>query len=313
MMPNQAAGRSWRRQGEQKAAAAIEVRTASSSRARRLAVAAAFATPMPHKKGRARDVVPHREHPASKKASAAKGPEPFPAPKRATLEVAMELGWKLPAELWLRQMMQKEQTLWQKLCNLHFPSMYLSVCGAALESTQPESTDWKMLFARRWQKQRLWDRRRTFCTAFARCVLCGELGEEGKDGEASCHSHPGDFLPRADDFATGATAGAPTSGDWTRAELQQLQTYARAAWRSIGNATIRSAGTARFRGGGYWAKGLGFKGWGSKGHWAEGLGARPGNLNLRLAIDGHVPCAWACCGANELITEGCTKGAHRFR
>ena len=44
----------------------------------------------------------------------------------------------------------------------------------------------------------------------------------GQDGEASCHSHPGDFLPRADDFATGATAGAPTSGDWTRAELQQL-------------------------------------------------------------------------------------------
>ena len=35
----------------------------------------------------------------------------------------------------------------------------------------------------------------------------------------------------------------------------RLQTYARAAWRSIGNATIRSAGTARFRGGGYWAKG----------------------------------------------------------
>ena len=316
---------------------------------------------MPHKKGRARDVVPHREHRTSKKATG-KSNSPLIEPTRAALVVVrFDLdSLPLPAELWLRTMscldvmevcrcensskalwdtLNRENTIWQKLCILHFPSMYSSVCTNPLgcpilsnvsslqlglqdqpmeshespcceetEMLQPPSAaqtlaiDWKMLFARRWQKQRKWERGRcktqTSTAVTKRCTSCGELCDES--GEMDCAIHPGDFLPRQ-------------TSDWSRVELQQLQSYARAAWRSIGGCTAIQRSARVYRGGGYWAKGLGFKGWGSKGHWAEGLGARPGPGNLRLCIIGHVPCTWSCCGAEDLISEGCLLGQHRLR
>lgn len=317
----------------------------------------------PHKKGRARDVVPHREHRTSKKAIG-KSNSPLIAPARAGLVVALDLdSLPLPAELWLRTMacldvmeicccensskalwdvLNRENTLWQKLCTLHFPSMYSSVCtnpmgcpvlsnisnipmdlsgkpaadmalcegpGPDMQKLPPvaaqvEAIDWKMLFARRWQKQRKWERDRCRTQSSMsngvtrRCTACGELCED--ETESDCAVHPGDFLPRQ-------------AADWSRVELQQLQSYARAAWRSIGGTTAIQRSARVYRGGGYWAKGIGFKGWGSKGHWAEGLGARPGPGNLRLCIIGHVPCTWTCCGAEDLISEGCLLGQHRLR
>ena len=320
----------------------------------------------PHKKGRARDVVPHREHRTSKKATG-KSNSPLIAPTRAALVVvSLDLdSLPLPADLWLRTMacldvteicrcensskalwetLNRENTLWQKLCTVHFPSMYSSVClnpiGCPILSSvsnipmelpgkpivengfseapdadildklppnAPEVSviDWKMLFARRWQKQRKWERDRCKTQSSAtgvsrRCTACGELCEDEKGADGDCAIHPGDFLPRH-------------PADWSRVELQQLQGYARAAWRSIGGSSAIQRSARVYRGGGYWAKGLGFKGWGSKGHWAEGLGARPGPGNLRLCIIGHVPCTWSCCGAEDLISEGCLLGAHRLR
>lgn len=308
---------------------------------------------MPHKKGRARDVVPHREHRTSKKAVGGSSFSPLIAPTRASIAWALDRDFELdrdlplPAELWLRALtcldvlevchcekaskalwgnLTRESSLWQKLCTLHFPSMYSSVCANPLgcpllsnlptdaqadetpDETEglptPVAIDWKMLFARRWQKQRKWERDRSgrpAALAARRCLACGELCEGNEDSEG-CVIHPGDWLPlRPDDW------------NWTRVELQQLQSYARAAWRSLGgNAAIQRSARV-YRGGGYWAKGLGFKGWGSKGHWAEGLGARPGPGNLRICIIGHIPCRWACCGAEDLISEGCASGPHRFR
>ena len=160
--------------------------------------------------------------------------------------------------------LNRENTIWQKLCILHFPSMYSSVCTDPLgcpilsnvsslqlglqdqpmespcfeetEILQPPSAaqtlaiDWKMLFARRWQKQRKWERGRcktqTSTAVTKRCTSCGELCDES--GEMDCAIHPGDFLPRQ-------------TSDWSRVELQQLQSYARAAWRSIGGCTAFNA------------------------------------------------------------------------
>ena len=326
---------------------------------------------MPHKKGRARDVVPHREHRSSKKAEPGSRPSlsPLIVPARATLEmVDFQLeDLPLPAELWLKAMtyldvvevcrcentskalwgnLNRENSLWQKLCALHFPAMYSSVSenpqGCPLlsknsnilpvlpesqkepfeETVPPEAfevaIDWKMLFARRCLKQRRWkvlEQRSRPSQSFSskRCTACGEVYEEegsvGTNGSnglnglerlESCAIHPGDFLPIQ-------------PADWSRVELQQLQSYARAAWRSIGGTSAIQRSARVYRGGGYWAKGLAFKGWGSKGHWAEGLGARPGPGNLRLCIIGHVPCKWSCCGAEDLISEGCLLGPHRLR
>lgn len=250
---------------------------------------------MPHKKGRARDVVPHREHRSSKKAEKSPSVSPLMAPTRANLVPLLDLDLPLPAELWLRAMsylevvelcrcenatkafwdiLCKENALWQKLCHMNFPAMYSSVCAqpSGCPLLPGQQIDWKILLARRWQKQRQWRRTRE---------------EKVEKSEKDFLMHPGDFLPLQ-------------PADWSRAELQQLQGYARAACRSVGTSreAIRGA-----RGGGYWAKNLGFKGWGSKNHWAEGLGPRPGPGNLRLCIIGHVPCAWSCCGAQELISE----------
>ena len=171
--------------------------------------------------------------------------------------------------------LNRENTIWQKLCILHFPSMYSSVCTNPLgcpilsnvsslqlglqdqpmespcceetEMLQPPSAaqtlaiDWKMLFARRWQKQRKWERGRcktqTSTAVTKRCTSCGELCDES--GEMDCAIHPGDFLPRQ-------------TSDWSRVELQQLQSYARAAWRSIGGCTAIQRSARVYRGGGYW-------------------------------------------------------------
>ena len=233
----------------------------------------------PHKKGRARDVVPHREHRTSKKATG-KSNSPLIAPTRAALVVvSLDLdSLPLPADLWLRTMacldvteicrcensskalwetLNRENTLWQKLCTVHFPSMYSSVClnpigcptlssvsnipmelpgkpivengfseapdADILDKLPPNAPevsviDWKMLFARRWQKQRKWERDRCKTQSSAtgvsrRCTACGELCEDEKGADGDCAIHPGDFLPRH-------------PADWSRVELQQLQGYA---------------------------------------------------------------------------------------
>ena len=211
----------------------------------------------------------------------------------------------------------KENNLWQVLCSLHFPAMCQSVVdnpvkcsfllSPDLQKPTPETPlaciDWKMLFARRWQKQLHWEGRTRLGSGQAgrtsRCTACGEsLREERAPNE--CAVHPGEFLPLNTDA-------------WSRAEIQQLQSYALAAWRSIGGTSAIRRSARMYRGGGHWAKGLTFKGWGSQGHWAEGLGTRPGSLNLRACIVGHVPCTWSCCGSDELISEGCQTGCHRSR
>lgn len=172
--------------------------------------------------------------------------------------------------------------------------------------------DWKMLFARRWQKQRIWETHRArtrsgsdgveVSTTFSgrKCVACGELFTNAAANREECSAHSGDFLPR-------------DLSNWNRAELRQLQAYVRAASRSVGGPSNVRNNLRNWRGGGHWAKGLSFKGWGSRGHWAEGLGARPGPGVLRDCIDGKVPCMWCCCGSQELISEGCVQGPHKWQ
>ena len=294
---------------------------------------------MPHHKGRARDVVPHREHRTSKKADANRLESPALGPVPSRTVVAFDLdgcagNLPFPSDLWSRTMpylgfadickcemtargawicLAKENELWQLLCSRHFPSMWQSVvdnpskCSfllspslqkAELSEAPIASIDWKLLFARRLQKQLRWDQGHV--RANSRCVACGEALSAEPGASDECAVHMGDFLPL-------------NSAVWSRAELQQLQSYAMAAWRSIGGTSALRRSARMYRGGGHWAKGLSFKGWGSQGHWAEGLGKRPGSLNLRACILGHVPCAWSCCGSDELISEGCQVAVHRAR
>mmetsp|Transcript_83726 Transcript_83726/g.240650 ORF Transcript_83726/g.240650 Transcript_83726/m.240650 type:complete len:375 (+) Transcript_83726:77-1201(+) len=216
---------------------------------------------------------------------------------------------------------------------LELPPSAIDDAAAASSPAEPVASDWKLLYARRWQKQRKWDQARSsrvcgdglgaVAGSSKHCANCGELIGPSS-GE--CAWHPGNFAPRSsvpgrtlahlgDDTydvhgqrrALDATAGS----DWSRAELQQLQAFARAAWRSVGGTSGVQKWARNYRGGGHWAKGLGFKGWGSDGHWAKGLGARPGPGRLRECIDGHVPCAWSCCGSEDLISDGCALGRHR--
>ena len=216
----------------------------------------------------------------------------------------------------------KQNDLWQLLCQRHFPAMCQSVvdnptscsfllspwlqaanASDASETTTLARIDWKMLFARRWQKQLSWDHGRARAPPHgqagrARCAACGETFRNDGRTSDECAVHLGEFLPL-------------NAAGWSRAELQQLQAYALAAWRSIGGTSAVRRSARMYRGGGHWAKGLSFKGWGSEGHWAVGLGTRPGSLNLRACIVGHVPCAWSCCGSDVLISEGCHVAQHR--
>eukprot|EP00929_Paragymnodinium_shiwhaense_P091895 TRINITY_DN51778_c0_g1_i1.p1 TRINITY_DN51778_c0_g1~~TRINITY_DN51778_c0_g1_i1.p1 ORF type:complete len:387 (+),score=23.40 TRINITY_DN51778_c0_g1_i1:76-1161(+) len=193
------------------------------------------------------------------------------------------------------------------------------------EGSSPAAMEWKLCYARRTLKQRAWDaargRTRTQSSAsessnapVGNARICASCGERfGGTEVTECLHHLGEFLPRAsqpgrsldhlDDVAPAAA--------WSRPEVAQLQTLVRAAWRSAGGSTGVRNNARNFRGGGHWAKYMGFKGWGSRGHWAEGCGPRPGSSLVRDCIDGKVPCAWTCCGSEELISEGCQAGAHR--
>mmetsp|Transcript_23305 Transcript_23305/g.73785 ORF Transcript_23305/g.73785 Transcript_23305/m.73785 type:complete len:360 (-) Transcript_23305:51-1130(-) len=359
---------------------------------------------MPHKKGRARDVVPHREHRTSRRAT--KPPclplsgSAVPLQRTTTVSAVPEASEELlplPLELWLRvarfggvvelcrcetlgtsvcsAMVRHAGSLWEALCEAHFPSMSRSVrvsgggsggspailalsapaspaalpaspglgpiggltddCPSlpepALQASEgpPPIPDWKLLYARRWLRQRQWDlsrgRARSLSDSLGglvpsakACSACGEaLSPSAGTFAWECASHPGDFLPRRSVpgrnlmHLDGGPASDCAPNAWSRAEVQQLQAFARAAWRSVGGSSGVRSHARNFRGGGHWAKGLGFKGWGSRGHWAEGLGARPRPGRLRDCVDGKVPCAWSCCGSEELISEGCEVGQHR--
>lgn len=224
---------------------------------------------MPHHKGRARDVVPHREHRSSKKAGQNKPESPALSYALSRAVIAFDLDSfagvaPFPNELWSRvashlgfvelcscemtakcvwSSLAKETCLWQLLCALHFPAMAQSVVQNPVKSsfllspslrkpqeeTQLAGIDWKMLFARRWQKQLRWEGRgaRASHDRVSRCAACGEtLRDERAADECSVHS--GDFLPL-------------NTATWNRAELQQLQMYAHAAWRSIGGDVCHSA------------------------------------------------------------------------
>lgn len=193
------------------------------------------------------------------------------------------------------------------------------------EESGPAKLEWKLCYARRALKQRAWDaargRSRTQSSASESsnslvgstriCTFCGE--RFGGTEVTECFYHNGEFLPRTaqpgrslDHLGDVAPAAA-----WSRPEVAQLQTLVRAAWRSAGGSTGVRNNARNFRGGGHWAKYMGFKGWGSRGHWAEGCGPRPGSSLIRDCIDGKVPCAWTCCGSEELISEGCRAGAHQ--
>eukprot|EP00931_Biecheleriopsis_adriatica_P121189 TRINITY_DN96278_c0_g1_i1.p1 TRINITY_DN96278_c0_g1~~TRINITY_DN96278_c0_g1_i1.p1 ORF type:complete len:369 (-),score=47.25 TRINITY_DN96278_c0_g1_i1:13-1119(-) len=179
------------------------------------------------------------------------------------------------------------------------------------------SLEWKLCYARRFLKQRAWDamRGRTRSSSSTSegsealpnssrlCTSCGE--RFGGATSTECRFHPGEFLP------TSASDDAAAVPIWSRAELSQLQALVRAAWRAAGGSTGVRRNARNYKGGGHWAKYMGFKGWGSRGHWAEGCGPRPGSSLLRACIDGKVPCSWSCCGSEVLISEGCNQGAHR--
>lgn len=187
----------------------------------------------------------------------------------------------------------------------------------------PATHDWKLCYVRRLLKQRAWDAMRgrtrslsstsedSGSTVNSRvCSCCGE--RFGGIDLTECIFHPGDFLPKSATLGRASNRNVVSAGsDWSRAELAQLQNLVRAAWRSAGGSTGVRRNARNYRGGGHWAKYMGFKGWGSRGHWAEGCGPRPGPSLLRDCIDGKVPCAWSCCGSEELISEGCRVSSHR--
>lgn len=189
--------------------------------------------------------------------------------------------------------------------------------------------NWKQLYARRFLKQCMWDaaRARTRTSSSLGdgqdaasnagggrlCAACGERFQPGAASRTECISHPGEFLPRRCTLGRSLEhlSENSTLQQWNRSELSQLQVFVRAAWRSAGGSTGVCHNARNFRGGGHWAKYMGFKGWGSRGHWAEGCGPRPGSKLLRDCIDGKIPCAWSCCGSEELISRGCVVSVHR--
>lgn len=269
---------------------------------------------------------------------------------------------------------QRRLTLWSRLCELDFPSMWSCVSqsetsscsGTPLQTplTSPTLTavsaephveldrappgdaggcstfwslpcaavrdgsclvlDWKVLYTRRFLKQRVWAARARARTSSGisdgqdasasgrMCIACGEHFMSSPS-VTQCVSHPGEFLPRQS--LPGRTlehlGEVSTLSQWGRAELNQLQVFVKAAWRSAGGSSGVCRNARNFRGGGHWAKYMGFKGWGSRGHWAEGCGPRPGSRLLRDCIDGKIPCAWSCCGSEELISRGCAVSEHR--
>jgi len=182
-----------------------------------------------------------------------------------------------------------------------------------------------MLYARRLLKQRTWAAAKgrtrslsdtadtqTVSQSGRICVACGErLATTAST--SGCVSHPGEFLPRASmpGRSLNHLGEASTLAQWSRSELSQLQVLVKAAWRSVGGSSGVCRNARNYKGGGHWAKYLGFKGWGSRGHWAEGCGPRPGSKLIRDCIDGKIPCSWSCCGSEELISEGCNVGVHR--
>jgi len=209
----------------------------------------------------------------------------------------------------------------------------LDASGPSSVTPMTVQHDWKRLYARRWLKQLEWDvargRARSSSDASSAslstsgqggnrriCAACGErFTPVGTPDPSSreCLFHHGEFLPRCslpgrslDHLDTRSTFS-----EWSVAELQQLQVLVRAAWRSVGGAAGVALYARNYRGGGHWAKHLGFKGWGSRGHWAEGCGPRPGSHLIRECVNGHIPCAWSCCGAEDLISQGCSAGVHK--